>query len=77
MFGWLNDPDHLRFADESLGQGGVAGVEGPELLERDVAAEVGLAGEVHHRHAAAPDLAHDLVAADDARSVAHRGDRLV
>ena len=52
-------------------------VEQPQLLERDVALEVGLAGEVDDRHPAAADLAHDLVAVDPGERVAggdrHRG----
>ena len=53
-----------RLAQEALGERRVGRVERAELLERDEAVEVGLAGEVHHRHAAAADLAEDLVAAD-------------
>ena len=55
---------HARLAQEALGEGGIGGVERAELLERHEPIEVGLAGEVHHRHAAATHLSEDLVAAD-------------
>src|SRR5947209_20554030 len=42
-----------------------AGVETAQLLERHLAVEVRLAGDVHDRHAAAPDLPQDLVPPDD------------
>ena len=63
---------HARLAQEALRERGVGGVERRQLLERDEAVEVGLAGEVDHRHAAAPDLAEDLVAADGLQDVRHR-----
>ena len=56
---------HARLAQETLGERGIGGVEGAEFLERDEPIEVGLAGEVHHRHAAATHLSEDLVAIDD------------
>ena len=55
-----------RLAQEAMGELGRPGVEGAELLQRDLAVEVGLHRDVHDGHAAAPDLAQDLVAADDA-----------
>jgi hypothetical protein len=61
-----------RLAQEALRERGVGRVERGELLERDEAVEVGLAGEIDHRHAAASDLAEDLVAADRLQDVGHR-----
>ena len=37
-------------------------MEAAQLLERDLAIEVGLPGGVHDRHAATTDLAQDLIA---------------
>ena len=54
-----------RLLQEAIGERGVGGVRGVQLLQRDLAVERGLAGEVDGRHAAAAKLAHDLVAADD------------
>ena len=53
-----------RLAHEARGHLGVLAVQRPELLQRGVAIEVELAGEVDARHAAAAELPHDLVAAD-------------
>ena len=63
-----------RLAQEALRERGVRRVERRQLLERDEAVEVGLAREVDHRHAAAADLAEDLVAADRLQDVRHRLD---
>ena len=51
-------------AQEAAGDGGLGALQERELLERDVAVELALAGEVDGRHAAAADLAEDLVSAD-------------
>ena len=56
-----------RFPDEPLGERLVRGMEGRELLERDVASERRLAREVHDGHPAAPELANDLVGPDAPR----------
>ena len=71
MFGWVSEPGHARLAQEALGERRVGRVERAELLQRDEAVEVGLAGEVDHRHAAATDLAEDLVAADRLHDLRH------
>ena len=42
-----------------------------QLLERDVAVEVGLAREVDDGHAAAPDLPDDLEPSDLTRGLRH------
>ena len=65
-------PGDARLAQEALGERGVGRVEGRELLQRDEAVEVGLPGEVDHGHAAAADLAEDLVAADRLQDIRHR-----
>ena len=59
---------HARLAQEALRERGIGRVERPELLERDEAVQVGLAGEVDQGHAAAADLAEDLVAPDRLQS---------
>ena len=64
-------PGHARLAQEALGERRVGRVERAQLLERDEPVEVGLAGEVHHRHAAATDLPEDLVAADRLHDLRH------
>jgi hypothetical protein len=61
-----------RLAQEPLRERGVRRVERRELLERDEAVEIGLAGEIDHRHATPPDLTEDLVAADRLQDVRHR-----
>ena len=63
--GWLSAPADAGLLQEAPGERGVGGVGGVQLLERDLAIERGLAGEMDGRHAAAAELAHDLVAADD------------
>ena len=55
-----------RLADEPLRHVGGGCVEARELLERNVAVQVLLAGEVDDRHAATADLPHDSVAANGA-----------
>ena len=72
MFGWLSEPATRDSRRKRCANAGVGGVERGELLERDEAVEVGLAGEVDHRHAAATDLAEDLVAPDGLQDVRHR-----
>jgi hypothetical protein len=47
--------------DEALGQLGVVRLQD---LDRDLAAELGVAGQVHRAHAARADLADDLVLVD-------------
>ena len=54
-----------RLVQEAAGERGVGGVGRVQLLQRDLAVERVLAGEVDGRHATAAELAHDLVAADD------------
>ena len=44
-------------------------MEAAQLLERDLTIQVGLAGGVHDRHAAATNLAQDLVATDRAHEI--------
>ena len=58
-----------RLAHETGRHLGVLAVQGAELLERGVAVEVELAGEVDARHAAAAEFTHDLVAADAHRAI--------
>ena len=53
-----------RLAHEASGHLRVLAVQRPQLLQRGVAVEVELAGEMDTRHAAAAELPHDLVAAD-------------
>ena len=62
-----------RLLQEAGGGGRIGGVEGRQLLEGDVAQEVGLAGQVDHRHPAAADLAHDLEAPDALSLARHLG----
>ena len=61
-----------RLAQEALREGGVGLAKGAQLLQRDQAVEVGLAGEEHGGHAAPAELLEDLVAADRPRdAIAH------
>ncbi len=46
-------------------------MEGGQLLHRDEAVEIGLAGEVDRPHAAAPELREQGVAPDHAGAVSH------
>ncbi len=71
MFGWLSDPGERDSRRKRCGERRIGGVERRELLQRDQAVEVGLAREVDDGHAAAPDLAQDLVAADRAQNLGH------
>ena len=64
MFGWDSEPATRDSRRKRWANDGIRRVERAELLERHEAIEVGLPGEVHHRHAAATDLPEDLVAAD-------------
>ena len=63
---------HARLAHEPLRERGVGRVEGSELLQRDEPVQVALAREVDRRHAAAPQLAEDLVAADRLHRFGHQ-----
>ena len=65
-------PRQPRLAQEPMGELGRARVEPAQLLERDLAVEVGLPREVDDRHAAAADLAQDLIATDCSRAHGHR-----
>ena len=56
----------------ALRERGVGRVEGSELLQRDEPIQVALAREVDRRHAAAPQLAEDLVAADRLHRLGHQ-----
>ena len=57
MCSFLRLPDHARFTQEALGERTLlVQREGGELLERDLAVEGRLAGEVHDRHPAASKL---------------------
>ena len=67
---------HARLAHEPLRERGVGRVEGSELLQRDEPVQVALAREVDRRHAAAPELAEDLVAADRLHRFGHQPPRL-
>ena len=49
----------------------VGRVERRELLQRDLALEVGLAGELDDGHSTATDLPEELEAADSADDVGH------
>ena len=71
MFGWLSEPA-TRLAQEALRERGVGRVERGQLLERDESVQVGLAREVHHRHAAATHFTQDLVATDGLQDIWHR-----
>ena len=71
MFGWLSEPATRDSRRKRCANDGVGGVERAQLLERDEAVEVGLARQVHQRHAAAAELAEDLVAADRLHDVRH------
>ena len=71
MFGWLSEPATRDSRRKRCANVGSDGVERAQLLERDDAVEVGLAREVDDRHAAAADLADDLVAADGLHDVRH------
>ena len=56
----------VRLANEPLGECGIGGVERGELLQRHVAVEVGLPGEIDDGHPAATNLSQHLVASDGA-----------
>ena len=60
-----------RLAQEARGEGGIGRVERRQLLQRDLAVEVGLPGEPDDGHAAAPDLLQELEAADRAQDLGH------
>jgi hypothetical protein len=60
----LDAAGRLRLAFESRDELGVVGALAPQRFEHDGAIERGLAGEEDDPHAAAPDLALDLVATD-------------
>ena len=72
MFGWLSEPATRDSRRKRCANAGSEAWNAAELLERDEAVEVGLAGEVDHGHAAAPDLAEDLVSPDGLQDVRHR-----
>jgi len=55
---------HPRLAQKTLGERRVARVEAAELLQRDESLQVALAREVDDRHAAAPQLADDVIAVE-------------
>ena len=71
MFGWLSEPATRDSRRKRCANDGSDAWNAAELLERDEAVEVGLAREVDHGHAAAADLAEDLVAADGLHDVRH------
>ncbi len=56
--------ERLRLALEALQANGVLGEMLGELLDRDVAVQPRVAGEMHDTHAAAADFPDDLVGAD-------------
>jgi hypothetical protein len=60
-----------RLAQEPFSVSRVESLEGAELFERNLTVEVDLARDIHCRHAAASDLAADLVAADDSSGRHH------
>ena len=66
-------PGQPRLAEEALDAARIGGVKRGELLERHVAVEVGLPGQVDERHAAPADLTEQLVAPDGARHGAGHG----
>ena len=76
-FGWVSDRADARLPHEARASDGSEPSNSAQLLERDVALEVGLAGEVDDGHPAVADLADDLVAVDPGQRVAgrdrHRG----
>ena len=76
MFGWLQRAGDARLAQEALRERRVGRVERAELLERDVAVEVGLARQVDDGHAAAAELLQDLVPTDRALYFQHSKDPL-
>ena len=77
MFGWLSEPATRDSRRKRCANDGVGRVERAQLLERDEAVQVGLAREVDHRHAAASELAQDLVTADGLHDVRHQGPSLL
>jgi hypothetical protein len=64
-------PGDARLAQEASGEGRVLGAQGGKLLERHLAVQVHLSGQVDQRHAAASDLTDDLEAADLAHDLGH------
>ena len=72
MFGWFSEPASRDSCRNRSAHFGRARVEAAQLLQRDVALERLLPGEVHDRHPAASDLAHDLVAADTSLGRRHQ-----
>jgi hypothetical protein len=65
MLGWFRDPASRDSRRNELG--GVR-VEAAQLLERDLTIQVRLPGGVYDCHAAATDLAQDLIATDRAHA---------
>jgi hypothetical protein len=64
---------HPRLADEALGHRGIAHADPRQLLDRDLARQHGLEGEIHHGHAAAPEHLDDPVRTDLLRDIRHHG----
>ena len=64
MFGCPSEPVMRDSCRKRAAAAGSVAWNAAELLQRDVAVEVGLAGQVHDGHAAPADLADDLEAPD-------------
>jgi hypothetical protein len=56
---------HARLAHKPPRVRRIRRVKRQQLLQRDKAAKIGLASEMHDRHPAAPELAHNLIPADN------------
>ena len=66
MFGWFSEPARRDSRTNRRAVDGIGDRQRGQLLERHQAVEVGLAREIDGRHAAAAELAHELVPADRA-----------
>jgi hypothetical protein len=64
----VQGPGQPRLAQEAVRELGGVRVEAAQLLERDLTIQVRLPGGVYDRHAAATDLAQDLIATDRAHA---------
>ena len=76
MFGWLSEPAMRDSRRKRSANAGSRRVERAELLERDVAVEIGLPSEVDDGHAAAAELLQDLVPTNRALYFQHSKDPL-
>ena len=78
MFGWLSQPAMRDSRRKRSAKAGSRALKPLELLERDEPLQVALAGEVHDGHAAAAQLADDVVfVVPRSDSIPHAGARTI